>query len=78
MVFQGGAFYLADGLSWNLGQAADAKRRALHPSADRDGEIGMTAEQRRQLQQDWLWAVPLNTVGSFRDTADELRGYAPG
>ncbi|MFP5355499.1 MAG: CocE/NonD family hydrolase, partial [Gemmatimonadota bacterium] len=35
MVFQGGAFYLADGLSWNLGQAMDTRRRALEPAADR-------------------------------------------
>ena len=32
MVFQGGAFYLGDGLSWNLGQAKDARRRALEPT----------------------------------------------
>ena len=27
MVFQGGAFYLGDGLSWSLGQAKDVRRR---------------------------------------------------
>src|SRR5262245_53480534 len=41
MVFQGGAFYLADGLSWNLGQGADVRRRLLHPDVNRDGAIGM-------------------------------------
>src|SRR5262245_26582810 len=41
MVFQGGAFYLADGLTWNLGQGVDVRRRELRPSGDRDGPIGL-------------------------------------
>ena len=73
MVFQGGAFYLADGLGWNLGQAVDARRRALEPTADRDGEIGLTPEQRRLLREDWLWRVPLNAM-----TALDVRRHSPG
>jgi uncharacterized protein len=78
MVFQGGAFYLMDGLSWNLGQAQDVKRRQLTPAADRDGELGLTAEQRRRMQQKWMWALPLNTVGTHDSVATLLRRYAPG
>ncbi len=50
MVFQGGAFYLADGLSWNLGQGADVRRRMLTPHADRDGAIGMSAAERQDVR----------------------------
>ncbi len=81
MVFQGGAFYLMDGLSWNLGQAQDVKRRQHEPSADRDGELGMSATQRRLMQDEWLRALPLQTVGGPRTTGDpaaELRRYSPG
>ncbi len=78
MVFQGGAFYLMDGLSWNLGQAQDVKRRLLSPGADRDGELGLSATQRRQMQQEWMWALPLKTVGAHDSVAAELRRYAPG
>ncbi|HEX4932598.1 MAG TPA: CocE/NonD family hydrolase, partial [Gemmatimonadaceae bacterium] len=73
MVFQGGAFYLADGLSWNLGQAMDARRRVLEPAADRDRPIGLADVHRRQLQNDWLWRLPLRDI-----TALDLRRYAPG
>lgn len=81
MVFQGGAFYLMDGLSWNLGQAQDVKRRRLTPAMSRDGELGLTPTQRRQLQDEWLWALPLQTVGGqgmSGDPANELRQYSPG
>ena len=73
MVFQGGAFYLADGLGWNLGQAADVRRRTLHPEIDRDGPIGLGVHQRRALRDRWLWHVPLKTFNAL-----ELRKYAPG
>ncbi len=43
MVFQGGAFYLSDGLGWNLGQAMDVRRRVLTPAVDRDGPIGLSS-----------------------------------
>ncbi|MEZ5283661.1 MAG: CocE/NonD family hydrolase [Vicinamibacterales bacterium] len=59
MVFQGGAFYLSDGLSWNLGQALDVRRRALTPDVDRDGPIGLDAEQRQTLRGTWYWHLPL-------------------
>jgi uncharacterized protein len=42
MVFQGGAFYLNDGLGWNLGQAIDVRRRTFTPSADRDARSAST------------------------------------
>ncbi len=73
MVFQGGAFYLADGLSWNLGQAMDVRRRAMEPAADRDAEIGLLPAHRRQLQEEWRWRLPLAGL-----TALDLRQYAPG
>ena len=73
MVYQGGAFYLGDGLAWNLGQAADVRRRVLEPSLDRDGPIGITREQRRLLRERWLWHVPLKTMDAL-----ELRRFAPG
>jgi uncharacterized protein len=72
LVFQGGAFYLRDGLSWNLGQAADVRRRTLTPDADRDAAIGLTAHQRALFQQSWLWHVPLATMDAL-----DLRQFAP-
>ena len=63
MVFQGGAFYLGDGLSWNLGQAKDARRRALEPTADRDHEIGLSPDERKQLTAEWYWQLPLSVDG---------------
>jgi putative CocE/NonD family hydrolase len=73
MVFQGGAFYLADGLSWNLGQGADVRRREREPTADRDRPIGLTAAERRLLAEEWLWHVPLNTIDAL-----DLRRVSPG
>lgn len=73
MVFQGGAFYLGDGLSWNLGQAKDARRRALEPTANRDREIGLTPDERRQLRDDWYWRLPLNAIRAL-----EVGKYSPG
>lgn len=73
MVFQGGAFYLSDGLSWNLGQAIDVRRRVLTPGVDRDGPIGLDAEQRQMLRNTWYWHLPLKSFGEL-----ELRRFAPG
>jgi putative CocE/NonD family hydrolase len=73
MVFQGGAFYLADGLTWNLGQSVDVRRREHDPKADRDGAIGLNDVERRALADEWLWHVPLNTINAM-----ELRRYSPG
>ena len=73
MVYQGGAFYLADGLSWNLGQAADVRRRILHPELSRDAAIGMNEAERRTFAADWLWHLPLKTIDAM-----ELHRFAPG
>jgi len=73
MVFQGGAFYLGDGLSWNLGQAKDVRRRVLEPAADRDGELGLTPEERTQLREQWYWHLPLDAIETL-----QLRRYSPG
>ena len=73
MVFQGGAFYLGDGLSWNLGQAKDARRRALEPTADRDHEIGLTSDERKRLDAEWYWQLPLTSMEAL-----QLRRYSPG
>jgi putative CocE/NonD family hydrolase len=73
MVFQGGAFYLGDGLSWNLGQAKDARRRALEPNADRDHEIGLTPDERKRLHAEWYWQLPLTSMEAL-----QLRRYSPG
>jgi predicted acyl esterase len=73
MVFQGGAFYLGDGLGWNLGQAKDARRRALEPSADRDREIGLTPDERKQLNATWYWQLPLASMEAL-----QVRRYSPG
>jgi putative CocE/NonD family hydrolase len=72
MVFQGGAFYLADGLSWNLGQGADVRRRTLRPDLNRDGPIGMNETERQMFANNWSWHVPLETVDAM-----ELRRFAP-
>ena len=72
MVFQGGAFYLADGLSWNLGQGADVRRRTNQPEVVRDGPIGMNETERQLFSTSWLWHVPLNTVDAM-----EVRRYSP-
>jgi putative CocE/NonD family hydrolase len=73
MVFQGGAFYLGDGLSWNLGQAKDVRRRVLEPGADRDREIGLTPEERKRLNAVWYWQLPLASMEAL-----QLRRYSPG
>ena len=73
MVFQGGAFYLNDGLGWNLGQAIDVRRRLLTPSIDRDNPVGLNDEQRRMLREQWLWHLPLASIGAL-----DLRRFAPG
>jgi putative CocE/NonD family hydrolase len=73
MVFQGGAFYLGDGLSWNLGQAKDARRRALEPTADRDREIGLSPDERKRLTAEWYWQLPLASMEAL-----QLRRYSPG
>ncbi len=73
MVFQGGAFYLGDGLSWSLGQAKDVRRRVLEPKADRDHELGLSPEERKQLQSEWYRHLPLNSIEAL-----QLRRYSPG
>jgi predicted acyl esterase len=73
MVFQGGAFYLGDGLSWSLGQAKDVRRRMLEPRVHRDGEIGLSPEERKQLQSTWYRQLPLESMEAL-----QLRRYAPG
>ncbi len=74
MVFQGGVFYLSDGLYWNLGQAADVRRRrAGTPFEDRDGPIGLTPAQRVLVRDELLWQLPLTAM----DTLD-IRSLAPG
>jgi putative CocE/NonD family hydrolase len=73
MVFQGGAFYLADGLSWNLGQGVDVRRRERDPHADRDGAIGLNEAERRLLNTEWLWHMPLQAIDAL-----EIRHAAPG
>jgi putative CocE/NonD family hydrolase len=73
MVFQGGAFYLSDGLSWNLGQAIDVRRRVFTPTVDRDGPIGLDADQRQMLRNTWYWHLPLKSFNEL-----DLRRFAPG
>ena len=73
MVFQGGAFYLSDGLGWNLGQAVDVRRRILTPQVDRDGPAGLNAAESKMFQEQWLWHVPLTSIDAL-----EIRKYAPG
>ncbi len=72
MVFQGGAFYLNDGLGWNLGQAIDVRRRVFTPAVDRDGPIGMSREQSKAFSGRWLWHVPLKAMDAL-----ELKRFAP-
>ena len=73
LVFQGGAFYLEDGLAWNLGQAADVMRRTLTPKAGRAEAVGMSAHQRQLFRLSWLWYVPLKQFDAL-----DLRRFAPG
>ena len=73
MVFQGGAFYLSDGLGWNLGQAMDVRRRMLTPEVDRDGPIGLQPRHAALLRSTWLWHLPLKSFNEL-----ELDRFAPG
>jgi uncharacterized protein len=73
MVFQGGAFYLLDGLRWNLGQAVDVRRRRLQPEVPRDSPIGLTDEEERLVEERWVWHLPLSTM-----SAQSLPEYMPG
>jgi putative CocE/NonD family hydrolase len=73
MVFQGGAFYLKDGLGWNLGQAVDVRRRVLTPRADRDGPVDLSNAESKAFREQWLWHVPLKTMRAL-----EIPRYAPG
>lgn len=74
MVYQGGAFYLSDGLGWNLGQAADVRRRRGGASfTERDGPIGLSDEEDERLDRDWLYHLPLASI----DVLD-LPELAPG
>ncbi|MBA3271319.1 MAG: CocE/NonD family hydrolase, partial [Acidobacteria bacterium] len=73
MVFQGGAFYLSDGLGWNLGQAMDVRRRVQTPDANRDGPIGLNAVHTTLLRSSWLWQLPLKSFNEL-----DLDRYAPG
>jgi putative CocE/NonD family hydrolase len=73
MVFQGGAFYLLDGLRWNLGQAVDVRRRLSHPDAPRDSPIGLTDEEERLVEDRWVWHLPLKSMN-----ARSLPEYMPG
>ena len=73
MVFQGGAFYLSDGLGWNLGQALDVRRRVLTPGEDRDGPIGLDPAQSALLRSTWLWHLPLKGFNEL-----DLDRFAPG
>ena len=73
MVFQGGAFYLGDGLSWNLGQAKDTRQTRLDPAADRDREIGLTPAERKRLNSEWYWQLPLGSMEAL-----QVRRYSPG
>jgi len=75
MVFQGGAFYLSDGLGWNLGQAADVRRRRDGVSfEERDGAIGMSDEERGLLATEWVYHAPLRTI-AVRDLPTLAPGY---
>jgi len=73
MVFQGGAFYLSDGLAWNLGQAVDVRRRVLTPEVNRDGPAGLGDAESKMLRGQWLWHAPLKSIDAL-----EIRKYAPG
>lgn len=73
MVFQGGAFYLSDGLSWNLDQAVDVRRRVLTPQVERDAPAGLSDVEEQAFRDQWLWHVPLKNIDAL-----EIRKYAPG
>jgi putative CocE/NonD family hydrolase len=73
MVFQGGAFYLLDGLSWNLGQAVDVRRRHLDPGIAlslRDAPAWLSDEQETIVRERLVWHVPLRTMSVWSIAAD--------
>ncbi|HUE87502.1 MAG TPA: CocE/NonD family hydrolase [Vicinamibacterales bacterium] len=72
LVYQGGAFYLSDGLAWNLGQAADVRRRTHAADSERDSAVGLAPHQQALFRQSWLWHVPLKTFDAL-----DLRRFAP-
>lgn len=75
MVFQGGAFYLSDGLGWNLGQAADVRRRRAGASfEERDGPVGLSDGERTRLREEWLWHLPLRSM-DVMDLGELAPGY---
>jgi N-acetylated-alpha-linked acidic dipeptidase len=74
MVFQGGAFYLLDGLRWNLGQAVDVRRRLLDPDVPRDAPIGLTDEEDRLVEESWVWHLPLKSMNA-RSLPEFMPGY---
>ena len=74
MVFQGGAFYLLDGLRWNLGQAVDVRRRRLDPDIPRDSPIGLTAEEEKLVEERWVWHLPLKGM-SAQSLQENMPGY---
>ncbi|HJS75479.1 MAG TPA: CocE/NonD family hydrolase, partial [Vicinamibacteria bacterium] len=73
MVFQGGAFYLLDGLRWNLGQAVDVRRRLSQPELSRDSPIWLSDEDDELVAERWVWHLPLTAMN-----AQSLRDYMPG
>jgi predicted acyl esterase len=76
MVYQGGAFYLTDGLGWNLGQAADVRRRRNGATfEERDGPITLTSEERAELRASWAWHM---ISGSGTNTSRRPRCTRPG
>jgi hypothetical protein len=71
MVFQGGAFYLLDGLRWNLGQAVDVRRRRLAPPVD--APVGLSDEEDALVVDRFVWHVPLASMSAYSIEQD-----APG
>ena len=74
MVFQGGAFYLSDGLAWNLGQAMDVRRRVL------DAGGRSRRPDRPDARQSAAASTPpgSGTCRSSRSTSWSCDRFAPG
>jgi putative CocE/NonD family hydrolase len=72
MVYQGGAFYLLDGLRWNLGQAVDVATRAS-TGKRRDAPIGLSDEEEDLARGRWVFHLPLKSADIH-----ELRRDMPG
>jgi uncharacterized protein len=72
MVYQGGAFYLLDGLRWNLGQAVDVATRRV-TGRRRDAPIGLSDEEDDLAREHWAWHLPLKAANIH-----DLRRDAPG